>query len=129
MIDPLDPYTIWQSAQTALVLAMLAVMWRLHRRLDSLRDAREEAARWLEQFSGLVARTEILLRQAKQQAQAQPAQPNEVKRDGDDTQADRAASAQGAARPGPQGPDRRSAPDPVAGARIARLEDLLGRLR
>jgi len=119
VIDLADPYTIWQVSQTALVVAMLAVMWRLHRRLDSLRDAREEAARWLEQFSGLVSRTETLLRQARQQALASQPQSTEVKQDAEQQQADRGA----------QGPARRNGQDASAGVRIARLEDLLGKLR
>ena len=129
MIDLADPYTIWQVSQTALVVAMLAVMWRLHRRLDSLRDAREEAARWLEQFSGLVSRTETLLRQARQQALASQPQSTEVKRDAEQQQAERAATAADAALAGAQGPARRNGQDASAGVRIARLEDLLGKLR
>jgi len=129
MIDLTDPYTIWQVSQTALVVAMLAVMWRLHRRLDSLRDAREEAARWLEQFSGLVSRTETLLRQARQQALASQPQSTEVKQDAEQQQADRAATAADPAVAGAQGPARRNGQDASAGVRIARLEDLLGKLR
>ena len=108
---------------------MLAVMWRLHRRLDSLRDAREEAARWLEQFSGLVSRTETLLRQARQQALASQPQSTEVKQDAEQQQADRAATAADPAVAGAQGPARRNGQDASAGVRIARLEDLLGKLR
>ena len=129
MIDLVDLHMSWQLAQTALVVAMLGVMWRLHRRLDALRDAREEAAQWLERFSGLVARTEILLKQARQHAPVQPAQPSEVKRDAHEAQVERSPVTPAPGRGVPPSAERGTGADGAPGARIARLEDLLGRLR
>jgi hypothetical protein len=127
--DGIDLHVAWQAAQTLLVLAMLGVMWRLHRRLDSLRAARDEASEWLEQFSKLIARTEAALRQARQLAPAPVTNINEAKRDASERTPDGAARQPDPLRPPPSDPARRGAPDAATGAKIAKLEDILGRLR
>ncbi len=130
MIDGIDLHVAWQAAQTLLVLAMLGVMWRLHRRLDSLRAARDEASEWLEQFSKLIARTEAALRQARQPAPAPVTHINEARRDASERTPDGAARQPDPFRPPtPAEPARRGAPDAATGAKIAKLEDILGRLR
>jgi hypothetical protein len=129
VIDAIDLHVAWQAAQTLLVLAMLAVMWRLHRRLDSLRAARDEATEWLEQFSKLIARTETVLRQARQPAPVPVTHVNEAKRDASERNPDSAPRQPESVRPSPADPARRAAPDAATGAKIARLEDILGRLR
>jgi len=129
VIDAIDLHVAWQVAQTILVLAMLGVMWRLHRRLDSLRAARDEATEWLEQFSKLIARTEAVLRQARQPAPVPATHINEAKRDASERNPDGASRQPEPARSPSSDPGRRAPPDAATGAKIARLEDILGRLR
>jgi len=124
----------WQVVQTVLVLAMLLVLWRLHRRLDALRAARNEAADWLARFSEMIAKTETLLRQVRQQAAAPPRlQPNEV--DPDVAKTTR-ARPDGVAAPGGERPASASGAGPASAGgsvgnadRLNRLEEILGRLR
>jgi hypothetical protein len=124
----------WQVVQTVLVLAMLLVLWRLHRRLDALRAARNEAADWLARFSEMITKTETLLRQVRQQAAAPPRlQPNEVdtdvakttraRPDGGTTPGSERPASAGGASAGPAGGSGGNAD------RLNRLEEILGRLR
>lgn len=129
MIDALDIHLIWQTGQTILVLAMLAVMWRLHRRLDTLRAAGEEANAWLEQFSKLISRTEHVLKQARTPAPQQATPPTEAKQDETERIADGAQKSPEGSRSRNSEATRRGSQDPAASAKIARLEDILGRLR
>ena len=45
---------VWQVLHTGLILAVLAVLWILHRRLSELRAARNEAQAWLNEFAKLI---------------------------------------------------------------------------